>query len=42
MEEFLLRKEEKIKRLREEKDQKEVEGCVFSPKLETRKPGEIS
>lgn len=41
MEDFLLKKEEKLRKLKEEKDQKEIEGCVFSPKLETRKAGEV-
>jgi hypothetical protein len=42
MEDFLLKKEEKLRKMREEKAQKEVEGCVFSPKLQTRKAGEIT
>lgn len=42
MEEFLLKKEEKLRRLKEEKELKEIEGCVFSPKLETRKAGEVA
>jgi len=37
MDDFVQRKEEKIRRMREEKAMKEVENCVFSPTIYTRK-----
>lgn len=40
MDDFLKRKEEKLKKLREEKAQKEVHECVFSPTIHTRKAKE--
>jgi hypothetical protein len=40
MEDFLLRKDFKLRALREEKARQEVAGCVFSPNIYTRKAGE--
>lgn len=37
MDEFMQKKEDKLRKMREEKAQKEVENCVFSPQLATRK-----
>jgi hypothetical protein len=40
MEDFLYRKEAKLRALREAKEAKELEGCQFAPKIYTRKQGD--
>jgi hypothetical protein len=40
MDDFLARKDEKLKKLREEQALKELEGCAFSPNLATRRSGQ--
>ena len=40
MDDFLQKKDEKIKKMREEQALKEVEGCAFSPNIYTRKSGQ--
>ena len=37
---FNMKKENKIERLREEKEIAEVEGCTFTPEIYTRKRGQ--
>jgi len=39
MDDFVVRKNEKLKMLRDEKAHKEVEGCVFKPTIYTRRCG---
>ena len=40
MDDFLQKKEDKLKHMRDEKAKKEVEGCIFAPKIYTRKAGD--
>ena len=40
MEDFLLKKDHKLRALRELKAREEVEGCVFTPNIYTRKAGD--
>jgi len=37
MEDFLFRKEAKLRAMREAKEMKELEGCQFAPNIYTRK-----
>lgn len=40
MGDFIQKKEDKLKQMRDEKALKEVEGITFAPKIYTRKAGE--
>jgi hypothetical protein len=40
MEEFVQKRNDKIKLMREEKAKKEIENCQFAPNIYTRKHGE--
>ena len=39
MDDFVTKKNEKIKQMRDEKAKKEIENCQFAPNIYTRKQG---